>query len=91
MIIRVNGETREVSPSLTLAELVEELGLAAERVAIELNHDVIRRATWPETMLGEGDRVEIVHFVGGGGTESNVQCPKPNVDGRSDDKSYGLE
>ncbi|MDT4968085.1 MAG: sulfur carrier protein [Acidobacteriota bacterium] len=65
MIIRVNGEARDVSSS-TLAELVEDFKLAAERVAIELNHEVIRRTLWRETVLREDDRVEIVHFVGGG-------------------------
>jgi thiamine biosynthesis protein ThiS len=65
VIIRVNGEARDVSSS-TLAELVEDFKLAAERVAIELNHEVIRRTLWRETVLREDDRVEIVHFVGGG-------------------------
>ena len=52
---------------LTLAELVSELSLAPERLAIELNREVVRRAAWPETQMHEGDQVEIVHFVGGGG------------------------
>ncbi|MGH9941050.1 MAG: sulfur carrier protein ThiS [Pyrinomonadaceae bacterium] len=66
MQIRVNGEERELRDSLTLSELVAELALAPERLAVELNRQVVRRALWPETVLGEGDRVEIVHFVGGG-------------------------
>lgn len=66
MIIQVNGERREVSAPLTLADLVDHLKLAADRLAIELNQRVIRRVDWQQTVLSEGDRVEIVHFVGGG-------------------------
>lgn len=64
--IKVNDETRDVPESLTLSELIEHLALAPERLAIELNREVIRRADWPRTVLTEGDRIEIVHFVGGG-------------------------
>ena len=64
--IEVNGEQREFEGPLTLSELVERLGLAAERLAIERNKEVVRRAEWPRTQVSEGDRVEIVHFVGGG-------------------------
>ena len=66
MQIRINDEIREVTNRLRLNELVRELSLAPERIAIELNHRVIRRNEWPETILNDGDRVEIVHFVGGG-------------------------
>ncbi|HKQ51869.1 MAG TPA: sulfur carrier protein ThiS [Pyrinomonadaceae bacterium] len=67
MLIEVNGERRDVPDSVTLDGLVTHLQLAPERLAIELNHTVVRRADWPATTLQEGDRVEIVHFVGGGG------------------------
>ena len=66
--IQVNGEAREIADPLTLSELVSELSLAPERVAIELNKQVVRRTQWQETMLADGDRIEIVHFVGGGGS-----------------------
>ena len=66
MLIEVNGEPRDVPQSLTLTELVEHLDLAPERLAIELNRKVVRRADWQARVLNEGDRVEIVHFVGGG-------------------------
>ncbi|HWT02845.1 MAG TPA: sulfur carrier protein ThiS [Pyrinomonadaceae bacterium] len=66
MLIQVNGEQRDVPDSVTLAGLVRHLSLAPERLAIELNQRVVRRPDWPETTLKEGDRVEIVHFVGGG-------------------------
>lgn len=66
MRVQVNGETKDVDEGLTLAQLVEQLRLAPERLAVELNLAVVRRADWPTTRLCEGDRVEIVHFVGGG-------------------------
>ncbi len=66
MQIRLNGENRELAETCTLEELVRELSLVPQRVAIELNGRVVRRDLWAETILSEGDRVEIVHFVGGG-------------------------
>ena len=66
MLIQINGESREVPEAITLTELIRNLSLAPERLAIELNRQVIRRAAWTETRLQEGDRLEIVHFVGGG-------------------------
>lgn len=69
MLIEVNGESRDVPASITLNELVNHLKLTPERLAIELNHKVVRRADWQQTIIQEGDRVEIVHFVGGGDEE----------------------
>lgn len=67
MKLHINGEERELSlPSPTLAALVEFLGMKGDRVAVELNQDVVSRDRWAETALEEGDRLEIVHFVGGG-------------------------
>jgi thiamine biosynthesis protein ThiS len=64
--VEINGERRDVARGLMLGQLVEQLALAPERLAIELNRKVVRRADWPGTPLKEGDRIEIVHFVGGG-------------------------
>jgi sulfur carrier protein len=64
--VELNGEPKELAEGTTLSALVEQLALAPERVAVELNRDVVRRADWPATQLSDGDRVEIVHFVGGG-------------------------
>jgi sulfur carrier protein len=69
--IEVNGEAREVKENISLPELVASLHLKAEQVAIELNQNVVRRAQWAATMLQTDDKVEIVHFVGGG---RNVNC-----------------
>ena len=66
MRIQVNGEPREVEDNLSLTELISSLNLRPEQIAIELNQTVVRRMHWQETMLREDDRVEIVHFVGGG-------------------------
>lgn len=66
MRLQINGEEREVSGTLTLAALIEQLGMRADRVAVELNHDIVARDRWLATELREGDRLEVVHFVGGG-------------------------
>lgn len=66
MIVELNGEPSEVSDHTSLAALLDLLNFPSERVAIELNHEVVRRVDWPNTVLQEGDKVEIVHFVGGG-------------------------
>ena len=66
MRIEINGEPRNVADESYLSDLVRELSLPQERVAIELNKEVVRRADWATTLMTEGDRVEIVHFVGGG-------------------------
>ena len=55
-----------MAAELSLQELVEFLKLKPEQIAVELNQVVVRRAEWASTMLKEGDRVEMVHFVGGG-------------------------
>ena len=66
MHIFVNGESRELSGTPSLAELITQLDLPATRIAVELNREVVRRNDWSGTMLNEDDRIEIVHFVGGG-------------------------
>jgi thiazole synthase len=64
--ITVNGEPRVAAPGTTVAALVAQLGMDAARVAVERNQDVVPRKTWSEATLGDGDKVEIVAFVGGG-------------------------
>ena len=66
MTILLNGEPKEIPADLAVAGLIRELGLTPERLAIEVNRRIIRRADWPSTTLAEGDKVEVVHFVGGG-------------------------
>jgi sulfur carrier protein len=66
MNITVNGESRDVSPGLTVQGLIELLGLTEGPVAVERNREVVPRREHGTTALAEGDVVEIVHFVGGG-------------------------
>ena len=66
--IHLNGEAREFADGLTVEGLIATLALDPARVAIELNHNVVRRNLWSTTILHDGDQVEIVHFVGGGAT-----------------------
>jgi sulfur carrier protein len=66
MRLVINGEDKTFSDALTLAQLVERLGMKGDRVAVELNREIVSRAQWAETILKDGDRLEVVHFVGGG-------------------------
>ncbi|TNF60832.1 MAG: sulfur carrier protein ThiS [Deltaproteobacteria bacterium] len=66
MRLLVNGEERQVEPSTTVRQLLASLGLAETLVAVERNDEVVPRARHESTELREGDRVEVVHFVGGG-------------------------
>ncbi len=65
MNLVINGESQS-SSAATLSALVEQLGMKADRVAIELNREIVPRDQWPQAQLHEGDRLEIVQFVGGG-------------------------
>jgi len=64
--VYVNGDAKEFSAPISLSELITRLDLPAARIAVELNRNVVRRNDWSSTMLQENDRLEIVHFVGGG-------------------------
>jgi thiamine biosynthesis protein ThiS len=66
LLVYINGESREVQGNPSLADLINQLDLPAARIAVELNRAVVRRGQWDETMLHDDDRIEIVHFVGGG-------------------------
>jgi len=66
VLVQLNGQSREVRDRSTLDDLVSELSLTPSRIAIELNQQVVRRDKWVTTSLTDGDRIEIVHFVGGG-------------------------
>jgi sulfur carrier protein len=69
MKLKINGDERDFSGSsapFTLAALIEMLGMKSDRVAVELNLDIVPRDRWSASELHEGDKLEIVHFVGGG-------------------------
>jgi sulfur carrier protein len=66
MNIQVNGEGREIAAGSTVANLLGELGVTQPHVAVEVNLEVIPRAEHRDTILNDGDRVEVVTLVGGG-------------------------
>ena len=66
MQVTVNGEPRAIDDDVTVAGLIALFQLAPERVAIEINERLVRRATFAETPVRAGDRIEIVTLVGGG-------------------------
>jgi len=66
MTLQINGQPREFADGITLSALVEQLDLKADRLAVELNLDIVSRSRWAATTLKDGDKLEIVHFVGGG-------------------------
>lgn len=66
MNLSINGDKRSIESPLTLAALVESLGMKPDRVAVERNREIVPREQWLATELAEGDQLEIVHFVGGG-------------------------
>jgi thiamine biosynthesis protein ThiS len=66
MNIYLNGEVREVPEDLTLAALLDWLKLPTDRVAVERNREIAPKSTWADTLVQPGDRLEVVHFVGGG-------------------------
>ena len=68
MKLHINGDEKTFDSPIpfTLAGLVEVLGMKPDRVAVELNRDIVPRDRWADTHLQEGDRLEVVHFVGGG-------------------------
>lgn len=66
MKLTINGEERQFNNASTLTDLIAELGMKPGRVAVELNRELVSRDRWTETRLTDGDKLEIVHFVGGG-------------------------
>ncbi|MCE5273488.1 sulfur carrier protein ThiS [bacterium] len=66
LTIEINGEKRQVEPGLTVAELLEQIGVTGRRVAVERNREIVPRAAWSGTALAAGDSFEIIELVGGG-------------------------
>jgi sulfur carrier protein len=64
--IRINGESSVLDAPLTLAALLERLGLDTRKVAVERNEAIVPRSTYAQTWLAADDQLEIVHFIGGG-------------------------
>jgi thiazole synthase len=78
--VYVNGEARELSEPISLAELSAQLDLPAARIAVERNLAVVRRSDWSATALQNEDRIEIVHFVGGGSDGQDRQDRQDSQD-----------
>jgi sulfur carrier protein len=69
MTFIINGDTKELSPARPdLQALIEAMQLKGDRVAVELNGEIVPRSQWSETPVKDHDRLEVVHFVGGGAT-----------------------
>ncbi|ERS82650.1 sulfur carrier protein ThiS [Marinobacter sp. EVN1] len=66
MLVQVNGEAMELPSGATIAALIEQLTLTGKRLAVEVNEDIVPRSQHPQFTLNEGDRVEVVHAIGGG-------------------------
>lgn len=73
--IHLNGESREIPEGLTVSSLLEWLKFPADRVAVERNLEIVPRGRWAETPLEAGDRLEVVHFVGGGSHALAARSP----------------
>ena len=98
MVLHINGEEKEFPEGLTLAALVAQLGMKPDRVAVELNLEIVPRDRWDSVFLKQGDKLEIVHFVGGGSgaetspiseaeqisQEEDWTCPSCRVANRGD-------
>jgi sulfur carrier protein len=66
MQVIVNGEATELNDGATAADLIEQLGLGGQRVAMEVNRDIVSRSTYADHPLAAGDEIEIVRAIGGG-------------------------
>ncbi|HEY4743992.1 MAG TPA: sulfur carrier protein ThiS [Desulfuromonadaceae bacterium] len=66
MRVIVNGEPSEIRDDSSVADLLDSLRIGRERVAVEVNRDIVPKARHDAHLLSDGDRIEIVHFVGGG-------------------------
>jgi sulfur carrier protein len=66
MKVFINGETREIERELNLRQLLEKFELPDARIAVELNRQVVRKKDWENIFVKDADKIEIVHFVGGG-------------------------
>jgi len=66
MQVTINGEKRELAENLTISEILKNLELPSERVAVELNKEVVRKKDWENIKVNDADKIEVIHFVGGG-------------------------
>ena len=72
--VTINGESRQIERPVSVRELLKELGLDPAKIAVERNLAIVPRSQYAETMVGEGDRLEVVHFIGGG--NASAEAPR---------------
>jgi thiazole synthase len=72
MQITLNGESREIKAGMTVADLLQEIGIAPRKVAVERNLEIVSKSTYDTTPVEDGDRFEIVHFIGGGAPQEDT-------------------
>lgn len=66
MQLQINGKTKELNDNITILQMLEELNLHPQRVAVELNREIVKRDRYNSLRLNDGDEIEILQFVGGG-------------------------
>lgn len=66
MKVTINGEIKQLESEVSLSRLLELFSLPSQRVAVEVNREVVRKQAWDATIVQDNDRIEVVHFVGGG-------------------------
>lgn len=76
MQVQINGEQRKFSPPQSVESILESLGLDARKIAVEHNLAIVPRSAYGNTGVAEGDRLEIVHFIGGGATATPLETDK---------------
>ncbi|MGD9850393.1 MAG: sulfur carrier protein ThiS [Nitrospirales bacterium] len=72
MRITLNGESKEVVPDLSVGTLLQQLELQPDRVAVEINLSILDRSMFPTRKIQEGDRIEIISFIGGGSPGTHI-------------------
>lgn len=82
MNVTINGEARAFAAPLTVSQLLDQLGLDSRKIALERNLEIVPRSAYPQTVVGEGDRLEIVHFIGGGDAKADADDDTWEVAGR---------
>ena len=66
MKVFINGDAKEIPGEINLSELLKRFSLPQERIAVELNKEVVRKKDWETVKINDADKIEIIHFVGGG-------------------------
>jgi thiazole synthase len=64
--LTINGEEKRVQTNVSLTELLEDMQIASQKVAVERNREIVPRSTYNKVIVEDGDQLEIVHFIGGG-------------------------